>query len=87
MPGGDPDGMAFDSAGNLWVAHFGAGEIVVFKPDGSLLGKIPTPGKKPSNLAFGAENLQTLFLTEVETNCVYKIEVPVTGLALSFNGF
>lgn len=87
LPGGDPDGMAFDAEGNLWVAHFGAGQVVIFSPDGSVLGKIVTPGKKPSNVAFGGTALHTLFLTEDETNCVYQIPVPVRGQGLPFTKF
>lgn len=87
LPGGDPDGMAFDSAGNLWVAHFGAGQVIIFSPDGTVLGTIATPGKKPSNLAFGGTNLQSLFLTEDGTNAVYQIPAPVAGQRLPFTEF
>lgn len=87
MPGGDPDGLALDSRGNFWVAHFGAGKIVIFRPDGATLGEIVTPGMKPSNLAFAGADLKTLYLTEDETNAVYRIKLPVRGAALPFAGF
>ena len=87
MEGGDPDGMAVDTSGNLWVAHFGAGKIVVFGADGTRLGEIVTPGKKPSNLAFGGADLKCLYLTEDETNAVYRLNLPFTGAALPFVGF
>ena len=35
--GGFPDGMAFDSYGNLWVALLGSNRIVAITPDGDLL--------------------------------------------------
>lgn len=79
MPGGDPDGMNFDREGNLYVAHFGGGAVWVFAPDGTLKGKIPTPGKKPSNVEFGGKDLKTLYLTEDETHAVYQMEVPIPG--------
>lgn len=82
MPGGDPDGMNFDIEGNLWVAHFGGGHIWVFKPNGELLQKIPTPGKKPSNVEFAGPDLKTLYVTEDETQAVYKAEVPIAGQPL-----
>ena len=35
LPGGEgPDGMAFDEAGNLYVAHYGGGKVAVFGPQG-----------------------------------------------------
>lgn len=85
MPGGDPDGMAVDVAGNLYVAHFGAGHVVVFAPDGQVLRRIPTPGKQPSNVEFAGPDLKTLYLTEDETNGVYTMSVEVPGLRL-FHG-
>jgi gluconolactonase len=82
LPGGDPDGLAFDIEGNLYVAHFGGGAMYVFSPEGILKEKIITPGKKPSNVEFGDEDMRTLFLTEDETNSVYSIKVKIPGLPL-----
>ncbi|HNR69520.1 MAG TPA: SMP-30/gluconolactonase/LRE family protein [bacterium] len=82
LPGGDPDGINFDLQGNLYVAHFGGGAVIVLAPDGSVRRVIPTPGKKPSNVEFGNSDRKTLYVTEVETNSVYSIRVPVAGLPL-----
>ncbi|MCX6150125.1 MAG: SMP-30/gluconolactonase/LRE family protein [Ignavibacteriales bacterium] len=82
LPGGDPDGIAFDVEGNLYVAHFGGKAIYVVKPDGSIKQKIITPGKKPSNLEFADADMKTLYITEDETNAVYKIRVDTAGFRL-----
>jgi gluconolactonase len=82
LPGGDPDGIAFDQNGNLWVAHFGGKSVYVISPEGKIITQIPTPGKKPSNLEFGGIDYKTLFLTETETNKVYQLKVIVPGLKL-----
>ncbi|RJP61061.1 MAG: hypothetical protein C4539_20270 [Ignavibacteriales bacterium] len=82
LPGGDPDGIAFDVEGNLYIAHFGGQAIIVVKPDGSIKEKITTPGKKPSNVEFAGKDLKTLYITEDETNAVYRKEVGVAGLKL-----
>jgi gluconolactonase len=79
LPGGDPDGIEFDVDGNLYVAHFGGKAVYIFSPDGKQLQKIETPGSKPTNLEFGDSNYKTLYLTEVETNALYKIKVDKPG--------
>lgn len=79
LPGGDPDGMNFDQAGNLYVAHFGGGTLYIIAPDGNIRQKIATPGKKPTNVEFGGDDLRTLYLTEVETNALYRLPVPIPG--------
>lgn len=82
MPGGDPDGMAFDASGNLVVAHFGMGVLVVFAPDGRRVREIKVPGKKPSNVEFAGADLRTLYVTEDETNGVYRTVVDTPGVRL-----
>lgn len=79
LPGGDPDGIEFDVQGHLYVAHFGSGTVFVISPEGKALQQIKAPGKKPSNLEFGDADLKTLYLTEDETNSVYKIRVKHPG--------
>ncbi|MDZ7270122.1 MAG: SMP-30/gluconolactonase/LRE family protein [candidate division KSB1 bacterium] len=82
LPGGDPDGLAFDAHGNLYVAHFGAGEVVVVAPDGNVIARLDAPGKRPTNLEFGGKNLRVLFLTEAGTNSVYMCKTRVPGARL-----
>ena len=79
LPGGDPDGIEFDVEGNLYAAHFGGKAVYIFSPDGRLIQIIETPGSKPTNLEFGDEDYKTLYLTEVETNALYKIRTKYSG--------
>lgn len=79
LPGGDPDGIEFDVDGNLYAAHFGGKAVYIFSPDGKQIQKIETPGSKPTNLEFGDSDYKTLYLTEVETNALYKIRVEKPG--------
>ncbi len=37
----DPEGIAVDKAGNIFIADYGNNRIAVFKPDGSFLDEIP----------------------------------------------
>ncbi|MCC6547138.1 SMP-30/gluconolactonase/LRE family protein [Candidatus Sumerlaeota bacterium] len=85
MPGGDPDGMAMDVEGNLWVAHFGGHAIRVYAPDGTLLKKINAPGKKPSNLEFAGADMKTLYITEDEFNRVHSTRVEIAGERLHWS--
>ena len=82
LPSGDPDGVAVDQKGNLYVAHFGSGTLYVISPQGKIVDKVATPGAKPTNLAFAGRDLQTLYLTEVETNSLYKTRVGISGVSL-----
>lgn len=83
LPGGDPDGLDFDIEGNLYVAHFGTGTVFVISPNATIKEQIKTPGLKPSNIEFGDDDLKTLYLTEDETNAVYKIRVSIPGFKLN----
>jgi gluconolactonase len=81
LPGGDPDGLEFDSRGNLYVAHFGSGTVFFISSKGEIIEQIRTPGKKPSNIEFGGDNLDVLYLTEDETNCVYSLKRNISGIS------
>ncbi len=59
---GLPDGMAIDVTGHLWAT--GPGGVLVFAPDGELLGRIDT-GTAVANCTFG-EDGGTLFLAAHE---------------------
>ncbi len=81
LPGGDPDGIDFDVKGNLYIAHFGGGAVYIISPIGKQIARINTPGKKPTNLEFGDVDFKTLYLTEVETNSLYKIRAKNPGFS------
>ncbi|MDZ7331655.1 MAG: SMP-30/gluconolactonase/LRE family protein [candidate division KSB1 bacterium] len=82
LPGGDPDGIEFDRAGNLYVAHFGGGMVYVVSSNGTIIDRIATPGNKPTNLEFGGDDLKTLYLTEVETNSLYQLQMHYPGFKI-----
>lgn len=83
LPGGDPDGIALDVKGNLYVAHFGGKAVKVFDKEGKMIKKIDLPGKKPSNVEFAGADMKTLYITECENNILYKIKVDTPGLKLA----
>ena len=65
---GIPDGMCFDSSGNLWVAMWGSGKISHFNKEGTLLKKIDLPVLKVSNVCFGGANMNHLFVSSANLN-------------------
>jgi gluconolactonase len=70
-----PDGMAVDTAGNLFVtSHRG---IEVFAPDGAAWGVIPVP-QPPANCAFGGADGRTLYITA--RNGLYRVTLAHPGL-------
>ncbi|GAB3710366.1 SMP-30/gluconolactonase/LRE family protein [Spirosoma flavus] len=80
-PGG-PDGMAFDTDGNLYAAVYGTSEIRVADPNGTIIDRIPLPGLNPTNCAFDPFGRWGLIVTEAERGQVLSISVEATGLPL-----
>ena len=70
---GVPDGLRADEKGNLYLA---AKRIEVYTPDGKPLGSIAL-AETPSNLTFGDDDLQSLFVTA--RTSLYRIRLDVKG--------
>ncbi|QDU94576.1 SMP-30/gluconolactonase/LRE family protein [Lignipirellula cremea] len=71
---GLPDGLAVDTAGNLWAT--GPGGVYVFSPEGKVLGRLST-GERTANCTFGADG-KTLFITADMYLC--RVKTLVKGL-------
>lgn len=74
---GVPDGMKFDSAGNLFSC--GQGGVHIFATDGTCLGRILIP-EQTANFTWGADDLQSLYITAATS--VYRLRVNVAGNVL-----
>lgn len=59
----EPDGMAVDEAGNLYVAHLGMTAVQAIAPDGKWLRSLPAGNFDASNLAFGGPAMDRLYIT------------------------
>jgi gluconolactonase len=73
---GVPDGLKVDTRGNLFAT--GPGGVLVYAPDGTLLGRILT-GVPTANVAFG-EDGSTLFITA--NHRVLRLRTRTTGMPL-----
>lgn len=60
---GDPDGIALDAAGHLWVAVWGAGEVRRYAPDGTVTDRVSVPVRNTSSVALAGPDLRTLVIT------------------------
>ncbi len=61
--GGRPDGAAMDVEGGYWSAQFAGGRILRFNPDGVITDEIRLPVSRPTMVAFGGPDRQTLYIT------------------------
>jgi sugar lactone lactonase YvrE len=75
-----PDGLKTDATGNLYIAQFEGGRVLVTDPDGSLVRILLVPAPYVTNLTFG-ETEDTVFVTaasdawsEPYPGQVYQIE-------------
>lgn len=59
----DGDGLAVDAEGCVWIAGFGSGELVRYRPDGSVERRVPVPHKVVTSLTFGGADLRDLYVT------------------------
>lgn len=67
LPGAPgPDGMALGADGLLWVAVYGAGQVMALDPAGRIVRRLDLPGRKPTNCAFDPAGRFGLVVTEAE---------------------
>ena len=59
-----PDGLKTDATGNLYVALYEGGKVLVANPTGKLLATIDPPAPNISNVGFGADT-SVLYVTGV----------------------
>jgi sugar lactone lactonase YvrE len=95
--GGRPDGGAVDSEGAYWCAMYEGGRLLRLSPDGDILHEVVLPVRCPTMMAFGDDDLRTLYITTVSKNrpadelalhplsgCVLRLRVDVPGLPEHF---
>ncbi|HED54487.1 MAG TPA: SMP-30/gluconolactonase/LRE family protein [Phycisphaerales bacterium] len=76
---GVPDGLARDRRGRIWSARWDGGCVAVHAPDGEVIGRIEVPTSRVTSVAFGGDDLATLYITTSQG--------PVYALAPEVRGF
>jgi sugar lactone lactonase YvrE len=64
---GAPDGGTVDAEGHLWVAQWDGSQLSRFRPDGSRERVVPLPVRRPTCMAFGGADFDTLYVTSART--------------------
>jgi gluconolactonase len=73
------DGMKCDKNGNLYITRYGKGSIVVLSPEGKQIREVELKGKSCSNLVFGGENGNTVFVTLQDRKGIEKFTNDIRG--------
>jgi gluconolactonase len=76
---GNPDGMALDVEGRLYVALYGRGAIGVVPPEGGRVHHVAVHGPNPTNVAFLGSDL---YVTEASAGTLQILHVGVPGIPL-----
>lgn len=61
--GGRPDGAAVDEQDCYWSAQYQGGRVVRYSPRGDVIATIVLPVSRPTMVAFGGDDLRTLYVT------------------------
>lgn len=89
---GRPDGAAMDSEGCYWSALYEGGRVVRLNPQGEVIQQIFVPAHCPTMVAFGGEDLKTLYITSIGdrpaeelkaypySGALFSVELDVAGL-------
>ena len=66
-PTAEPDGSIIDAEGCLWNAQWGGGQVVRYRPDGSIDRIVAVPAHQPSCCTMGGAAYDHLYITTART--------------------
>lgn len=83
---GHPDGCTIDAEGMLWVAELGASQLLRIDPNGRIERAVPLPVSRPTSVAFGGDDLRTLYVTSMTfmLDEAARAREPLAGRLLAF---
>ncbi len=85
---GSPDGCVADSEGCVWSAMFGGWGVRRYSPEGELLELIRFPCANITKVAFGGEDLRTVYATtaRLHLSAEQRAAQPLAGHLFRFRG-
>jgi xylono-1,5-lactonase len=91
---GYPDGPTIDSEGCVWISLYAGWEARRYSPQGDLIGRIRFPVANITKIAFGGEDLRTVYATtarqllkaeelerQPQAGDLFEVRVDVPGIA------
>ena len=83
---GLPDGLAVDQEGFVWSAHWDGWRITRYSPEGEVDRVIMMPVPRPTSVAFGGAQLDTLFITSAshQLTSAQLDAAPLSGALFAF---
>jgi sugar lactone lactonase YvrE len=82
-----PDGLTIDVEGGVWVAVVaGPGEVVRFKPNGTVDRRVKVPAKTVTSVAFGGPDMRDLYVVTANNDnrelkgTVFRTKSDIPGL-------
>ncbi|KAK9501509.1 hypothetical protein O3M35_012220 [Rhynocoris fuscipes] len=85
---GVPDGMTIDADDNLWIACYGASQVIQVSKEGKLLRSIKFPVTRVTSAGWGGPNFDILYVTSASIGLPeeqHKSE-PAAGAVFSVTG-
>lgn len=83
LPDSVPDGLAFDADGSLYIGCYRPDRVYRLSPSGALEVYLDDPTgvfmTSPTNLAFGGDDLRTLYLAALCGSSVNAVDAEVAG--------
>ncbi|MDZ7729397.1 MAG: SMP-30/gluconolactonase/LRE family protein [Dehalococcoidia bacterium] len=83
---GQPDGLAVDAEGGVWVACYQGGCVAHFDSKGELLGYLEVPATAVTSLCFGGDDMRDLYIVTADNEeewrkgSIFHTRAPVAGL-------
>lgn len=86
MRGGQPDGLAVDERGRIWVASAGGSRVDRYRADGAVEWSLEVPASLVTSVCFAGEDRRDLIITTADhteqpdlRGCVLRTRVDVPG--------
>ena len=77
-----PDGIALDAEGNLYVAHYGMKQVQVISPEGKVIRRYAGGNQTTSNVCFAGPKMDQLYLTGGDPGALFRLDLGVKGLTI-----